>query len=159
MPQYPGDAIVRDARDAYFSRSGFAPDGGYGDRWVKLKAGGRTVFAFPNTAARVRSVRLHDIHHVLTEYDTTWAGEAEIGAWELASGCGRHYPAWVLNFAAVAIGAFLWPRRVWAAFRRGRRSGNLYGIDFSEELLDQTVGDLRQAIGLAPLEREHGDDR
>jgi NADPH:quinone reductase-like Zn-dependent oxidoreductase len=36
-------------------------------------------------------VKLHDIHHVLTGYDTTWRGKAEIGAWEIASGCGRHY--------------------------------------------------------------------
>jgi hypothetical protein len=150
MARYSDDQTVRVAREAYFVRSGFATDGGYGDRWVKLKTKGRTVFAFPNTAARVRSVRLHDIHHVLTEYDTTWAGEAEIGAWELGSGCGRHYPAWVLNFGAVVIGAVLWPRRVWAAFRRGRRSGNLYAVEFSEELLDRTVGELRQAIGLAP---------
>src|SRR5215212_7542800 len=150
MPHYRDEEVVRDARAEYFARSGFSSDGGYGDRWVKLKAAGRTVFAFPNTAARVRSVRLHDIHHVLTEYDTSWAGEAEIGAWELASGCGRHYPAWLLNFAAVAIGAFFWPARVWAAFRRGRRSGNLYATDFSEELLDHTVGDLRRAIGLPP---------
>src|SRR5215213_2728485 len=122
MPHYRDEEVVRAARAEYFAHSGFSSDGGYGDRWVQLKAGGVTVFAFPNTAARVRSVRLHDLHHVLTEYDTTWAGEAEIGAWELASGCGRHYPAWVLNSGAVLIGVFLWPRRVLAAFRRGRRS-------------------------------------
>jgi hypothetical protein len=33
----------------------------------------------------------HDLHHVATGFDTTLVGEAEIGAWELASGC-RHYP-------------------------------------------------------------------
>src|SRR5688572_12140938 len=108
MPRYRDDAVVRDARAQYFANAGFAQDGGYADRWVRLKAGGVTVFMFPNTAARVRSVKLHDLHHVLTEYDTTWAGEAEIGAWELASGCARHYPAWVLNFGAVAIGLLLW---------------------------------------------------
>ena len=139
---------VRDARAEYFARAGFAPDGGYGDRWVRLKAHGRTVFTFPNTAARVRSVRLHDLHHIVTGYDTSWVGEAEIGAWELASGCGRHYPAWVLNAGAVAIGLLLWPRRVLAAFRRGRRSDNLYGGEFAEELLDLEVDELRRRLRL-----------
>jgi ubiquinone biosynthesis protein Coq4 len=139
---------VRDARTEYFARAGFAPDGGYGDRWVRLKAGGRTVFVFPNTAARVRSVKLHDLHHIVTGYDTSWVGEAEIGAWELASGCGRHYPAWVLNLGAVAIGALLWPRRVAAAFRRGRRSDNLYAGEFREELLDLDVEELRRRLRL-----------
>lgn len=148
MPHYSDDESLRDARAKYFAHAGFASDGGYGDRWVRLKAGRWTVFMFPNTAARLRSVKLHDLHHLLTGYDTTWSGEAEIGAWELASGCGRHYPAWILNFGAVVIGMLFWPRRVSAAFRRGRRSGNLYGSEFSEEMLERTVGDVRRAIRL-----------
>jgi ubiquinone biosynthesis protein Coq4 len=107
------------------------------------------VFAFPNTAARVRAVRFHDLHHVLTEYDTTWAGEAEIGAWELAAGCGRHYAAWALNLGAVAIGLLIAPRRVLRAFKRGRRTRTLYSETFSEELLNQTVGELRRRLDLA----------
>ena len=154
MPCYSDDSKVRNARAQYFLQAGFATDGGYGDRWVRLKVRGLTVFAFPNTAARVRSVKLHDIHHIVTEYDTSWAGEAEIGAWELASGCGRHYPAWVLNLGAVTIGLLFWPRRVIAAFKRGRRSDNLYRSEFSEELLELTVGRLRRRL---QLESETGD--
>src|SRR5437879_1772025 len=30
-----------------------------------------------------------------------WRGEAEIGAWEIASGCGRHHAAWILNLWAI----------------------------------------------------------
>lgn len=148
MPSYSDDTILRNARAVYFARSGFGDDGGYADRWVRLRARGITVLAFPNTAARVRSVKLHDIHHVLTGYDTSWAGEAEIGAWELASGCARHYPAWVLNTGAVAIGVLLWPKRVFAAFRRGRQSENLYRTEFSDALLELTVGELRRRLNL-----------
>lgn len=149
MPAY-GDALsVREARALYFARAGFGADGGYGEAWVKLKARGRVVFAFPNTEARIRSVRLHDIHHVLTGYDTSWIGEAEIGAWELASGCGRHLPAWILNLGAVAIGMLIAPRRTLRAFARGRRSGNLYAREFDEALLERTVGELRGELRLA----------
>ncbi|HVG22548.1 MAG TPA: hypothetical protein VND45_00205 [Thermoanaerobaculia bacterium] len=137
---------IREARAEYFRRAGFASDGGYGDRWVRLKAYGRTVLMFPNTAARTRSVRLHDIHHILTGYETTWAGEAEIGAWELASNCRHHYVAWVLNSGSVIIGMLLWPRRVLAAFRRGRRSRNLYAGEYREELLDREVAELRREL-------------
>jgi hypothetical protein len=148
MPQYSDASTIRSARAQYFERSGFASDGGYSDRWVQLKASGVTVLVFPNTAARVRSVKLHDIHHVLTEYDTTWTGEAEIGAWELASGCARHYAAWVLNIGAVAVGMLFASKRIWAAFRRGRSSDNLYVANFSDELLDESVGDLRRRLRL-----------
>ena len=140
---------IREARAAYFARSGFAPDGGYADKWVCLKIG-RFAIGFPNTKARVRAVRLHDIHHVLTGYATTWVGEAEIGAWEIASGCGRHYPAWLLNFGAVAVGLVLAPRRVFHAFVRGRHSKNLYSGQFEERLLDYTVDALRSELAIPP---------
>jgi len=114
---------------------------------VRLKAGPFS-FKFPNTTARVRAVKLHDLHHVLTEYDTSWTGEAEIGAWEIASGCGRHYPAWLLNLGALAIGLVIAPRKTWRAFIRGRHSANLYPSIFREELLDRHVGDLRHELSI-----------
>jgi hypothetical protein len=147
MPAYEPSLTIRQARDKYFTLSGFASDGGYGDKWVRLKIG-RVPLGFPNTPSRVRAVKLHDIHHVLTEYATTWLGEAEIGAWEIASGCGRHYPAWLLNFGALAIGLLLAPRRVFQAFVRGRYSRNLYQNQFQEYLLDLTVGELRAELAI-----------
>jgi hypothetical protein len=139
---------MRDCRAKYFSFAGFAPDGGYSDKWVKLKVG-RATLAFPNTAARVRSVKLHDLHHVLTEYETTWSGEAEIAAWEIASGCGRHYPAWILNFGAFAIGLLIAPIRIFDAFVRGRRNRNLYRTHFEESLLNRTVGEVRAELSIS----------
>lgn len=138
---------LRRSRAEYFAHAGFAPDGGYGDKWVKLKIG-RVAVAFPNTAARVRSVKLHDLHHVLTEYETSWSGEAEIAAWEIASGCGKHYPAWVLNIGAFAVGLLIAPKRTFHAFVRGRRSRNLYRTRFEESLLDRTVGELRAELAI-----------
>ncbi len=150
------EATIRQARAEYFRRAGFPSDGGYCERWVVLRIGRVPIFAFPNTDARRRSVRLHDIHHVLTGYDTSWTGESEIAAWELASGCRRHWVAWVLNAGAMVIGFVIAPRRTWRAFARGRRSGNLYGGAFREALLDRTVGDLRKEIGISPLRLRSG---
>src|SRR5713101_6530712 len=146
MPTYAPDLSLREGREQYFRHAGF-DDGGYSERWVRLKAGPIT-FRFPNTAARVRSVKLHDLHHVLTEYETDWTGEAEIAAWEIASGCARHYPAWVLNFGALAVGLLIAPRRTFQAFVRGRHSRNLYRTQFDESLLDRTVGELRAELGI-----------
>ena len=140
---------VRQARAEYFRRAGFPPDGGDNQRWVVLRVAGLPLFAFPNTATRRRSVKLHDVHHVLTGYDTSWTGEAEIGAWEIGSGCRRHWVAWLLNLGAMAIGLLIAPRRTWRAFVRGRRSGNLYGSpSLDESLLDRSVDDLRHMVGI-----------
>jgi hypothetical protein len=146
MAHYNPNLTMLDARAEYFDRNNFK-DGGYNDAWVNLKVG-PIPFGFPNTKARVRAVKLHDLHHVLTEYDTTWTGEAEIGAWEIASGCADHYAAWLLNMGAFAIGLTIAPGKVYRAFIRGRSSLNLYRRTFNDELLAQHVGELRTELRL-----------
>ena len=79
---------LRDARRIYFHANGFGEEGGYDDAWVDFKLG-PIPMPFPNPPARVRAVKYHDLHHVLTDYDTDTIGEFEIAAWEVAAGCGR----------------------------------------------------------------------
>jgi hypothetical protein len=138
---------VREARERYFEANGFTL-AGYTDRWVTLKLG-RIPIAFPNTAGRRAAVPLHDLHHIATGYATTWTGEAEISAWELGAGCGRHYAAWVLNLSGLGIGMVIAPRRTLRAFARGRRSKSLYDRTSSDDLLELDVHDLRVQLRLA----------
>jgi hypothetical protein len=146
VARYADDLTLGQARRRYFDTNGFG-DGGYENTWVKLEAGPLPIF-FPNTKSRVRSVKLHDLHHVLTEYDTTWTGESEIGAWEVGAGCRDHWAAWLLNLNGIAIGLAVAPRATFRAFVRGRRTQNLYAGDFEESLLDERVGAMRKRLGL-----------
>jgi hypothetical protein len=147
MTRYDDALTLRAARERYFRDNGFPPDGGYSDKWVKLQMG-PLALRIPNTPERVRSVRYHDLHHVATDYATDWTGEAEIAAWEIASGCADHHAAWLLNLWAMAIGLAIAPRAVWHAFRRGRRTRNLYREPWSEALLAPKLGELRERLGL-----------
>lgn len=147
MATYDDALTMRDARRLYFDANGFG-EGGYDAKWVTAKMGPIPI-AFPNSPQRVRSVRLHDLHHVVTDYATDWTGEAEIGAWEIASNCRDHYAAWVLNLFAMGIGLLIAPGAVWRAFLRGRRSGNLYDREFDEAMLDEKVGALRGRLRLS----------
>jgi hypothetical protein len=143
---YGPEMTLRDARDLHFARSGFPPDGGYDERWIKVKVW-RVPVWLPNTPGRRRAVRLHDLHHVLTEYPTTWRGEAEISSWEIASGGLRRYWAgWVLDLMNVAQGLVVNPRGAFRAFARGRRSRNLFGETFGDALLARRVGEVRRAV-------------
>jgi hypothetical protein len=146
VARYDDSLSLREARRQYFDANGFA-EGGYDAKWVKVKIG-PLPFAFPNTPQRVRSVRLHDLHHVVTDYDTSMTGEAEIGAWEIASNCRNHWAAWLLNLFALAMGLFLSPPLMWHAFVRGRHSRNLYEREFDEAMLGGTVRDLRSQLKL-----------
>jgi hypothetical protein len=147
---YEDELSMGDARQRYFVENHF--DGTYSERWVKLKAGPITV-AFPNAPGRVRAVKLHDLHHVVTDYPTSWTGEAEIAAWEIATGCGRFGWAWYLNLQALAVGLGIAPRAVWRAFIRGRHCRNLfhsYGAP-TATLLARRVGDVRRELRLDRL--------
>ena len=147
MVAYDEALPLREARAAYFEANGFGADGGYGARWVKLRLGPIPV-AFPNLESRRRAVRIHDLHHVLTGYETSATGEAEIAAWEIASGCGRYTAAWVLNLWGMAYGIWLAPRALLRAFARGRRSRNLYRDGLDDAYLDTPVGPARAALGI-----------
>lgn len=143
---YDSASTLREARTLYFSVNGFGSNGGYDDAWVDFKLG-PVPMPFPNTKARVRAVRYHDLHHVLTGYDTDIIGEFEISAWEIAAGCKGYVAAWQLNLGGLFAGALVAPRRTFQAFQRGRRSRTLYDEDL-ERLLDSRVGDIRSSVGL-----------
>ena len=146
MVRYDEALTLAEARERYFAENGLDPT--YSDRWVKLRLGRRSVPLFPNTRARVAAARIHDLHHVAAEYDTSWLGEAEIGAWEIGSGCGPYLAAWVLNLSAFAIGCFISPPRVLRAFVRGRRTKNLYAEGFDSARLSQRLGEVRRELEL-----------
>lgn len=156
------DRTLGEARTRYFADNGFAADGGYGDKWVRLQMG-PIALRIPNTPARVHSVRFHDLHHVLTGYGTHWTGEGEIAAWEIASSCAGHTAAWILNLWAMAIGLCIAPRAIGRAFVRGRRTRNLYREPWDDAWLTTRVGDLRQRLGLDRAagagERTNGAER
>ncbi|MBK7756795.1 MAG: hypothetical protein IPI35_10425 [Deltaproteobacteria bacterium] len=140
------DLPVPDALNRYFQESGFAPDGGYSDDWVKFMLG-PIPFWLPNTSARVYAVRYHDLNHIATGYPSThWRGEFQISAWEIGSGCGDAHAAWFINLAGMFTGLLLMPLDTFDAFVRGRRSRRLYNQDYNQ-LLTLRVGELRQKVG------------
>jgi hypothetical protein len=136
---------VRDARTEFFRVAGLPADGGYSARFIHFRLG-RLSFPLPNSAARTEAVPLHDLHHLATGYDTSWRGEAEIAAWELASGCASYRAAWIFNLLAFPLGLLIAPLRTWRAFQRGRASGNLYCSPWDETWLDASLGSLRARL-------------
>src|SRR5215470_7236628 len=104
---YAPEMTLREARQLYFKLNGFPADGGYKDPLIRVQMWRIPVW-LPNTKGRRKAVRLHDLHHVLTEYPTTWRGEAEISAWEIASGgLHRYWAGWVLDLMNLAQGLLI----------------------------------------------------
>jgi len=140
-----GDVTLREALERHLAKHGFPPDGGLSEKWAVVRVGPIPV-CVPNVSARRRAVPFHDLNHVVSGYGHDDVGEAEVGAWELASGCKTYLAAWILNWSALLLG---WrsPRKVFAAFVRGRRSENLYGADL-DVVLGRSVQSLCSDLGL-----------
>lgn len=137
---------VREGRDAYLKENGFDM-AGYTSPTFELPILGRQV-SFPNPPSRQRAIARHDLHHAITGYGTDYAGEAEIGIWELRAGCNTAF-LWFINLTAVAFGLVIAPHRVWRAWRATKGQRSLYVDPRSlEELLDLPLGELRAQLGV-----------
>jgi hypothetical protein len=133
------------ALERYFRLSGITPTNP--EAFIPVRFGPFTM-PFPNTESRRKVLPLHDLHHVATEFPTTLQGECEIGAYELAAGCGSSVPAWFYNLGSFSLGALYCPRKLVRAFARGRRARSLY---LQPELKNvRTVGELRSALRVQP---------
>jgi len=149
QPQvYPDELSIRDALQIYFSKYHFQ-NGGYHLKWFKIKVG-KLFIPLPNIKARIDAVKIHDIHHLVTEYPATLKGEAEIGAWEIASGCGKYWVAWLLNFGSLVYGLVFFPKPVYKAFMNARkcRTNCYYDTEYNDTLLNKTLGEIRTMVDI-----------
>jgi len=105
----------------------------YRDNWVRVPIMGRRIPLFPIYKWFKDSLILHDIHHVLSNYDTSWRGELEIAAWELSSGgCGKYYLYWADRMVFTLVGLLLIPRKTLKAWKAGRSRTNIFDLAPSE---------------------------
>jgi hypothetical protein len=149
MEVYDENMLIKDALSELFNRFGIPADA-YTAKKFTIRVG-KVPIHIPNIPARVKIARFHDIHHILTGYPANWRGEAEIGAWEIATGCRTSFIAWFLNTGAAFVGLFMHPKAVIKAFRRGRNTRtNLYYNFEYELLLKMTIKEVRDKVGLPP---------
>ena len=146
MASDPGSLTLREARQEYFDRSGFNEQS-YTSKWARFQLGPIPLL-IPNFSTRRRAVRLHDLHHVLTGYETTWLGEAEVSAWEAGSGGAPYLTVWMLMTFAMVIGVFIDKDAVCRAYRRGCGSRNLFFKDFDDRMLDISLREMRRTLGI-----------
>lgn len=134
---------LREALAEHLAGSGLPPDAGDAEPFAVVKVISSVPYPIPNTRARKRAVRIHDLNHLVSGYRTDRIGELEISAWELASGgCQDYVAAWVLDLAGLLGGLMFAPMRTTRAFVAGRRQQNLYPFAY-EDLLALSVTDAR----------------
>ena len=138
------NTTVGEALAQYYAVSGLPPDGGADDPWFSIHLGPLSL-RLPNPPARRRAVFFHDANHLLTGYDTVFSSG---DGYELGSGCGHYWIAWLINFMMFGLGLLVRPREIYHAFLRGRRCLSLYERTESPRVLSEmSIAALRAQVG------------
>lgn len=137
----------RELLPAFYKQYQLNDDGGQSSSYVRIELAKKVFIYFPNFDARRKAVFKHDVHHIATGYTSTFKGETEISAWEIASGCRHYWVAWVLDMQAVMMGMLFNPAGVYRAFVKGRRTKNLYRDVFTDEqLMDMSLFAIKESM-------------
>lgn len=138
---------LRELLPEFYKQYNLGPEGGNDIASVKIEITKNFALYIPNFTARKKAVLKHDIHHLVTNYPSTFTGETEIGAWEIASGCKKYWVAWMLDMSGMMTGILFNFWGVLKAFARGRRTKNLYyHIISNEEALDMKPSELQELL-------------
>jgi hypothetical protein len=142
------DKALKQILPQFYATYNLPPDGGFSSSYVQIDLTKKFHVFIPNFDARRKAVIKHDIHHITTGYSAgSMVGEAEIGAWEIASGINGYWAAYVLDIAGAMYGLLISPRKVFKAFARGRRTKNLYLDEFSiPQSLDMTIAEMQRQL-------------
>lgn len=150
---------VRDALNDYFAKNPFDASSYTSDSFT-VPLFGRTC-TIPNPPPRQKAIRLHDINHLVSGYNTDLKGEAEIAAFEMGAGTGAYPAAKFFNTTAFVMGLFLFPLKTLRAYARGVAcKGSLYrlvpkGNEAAYfDLLDRRLSVVTLALGV-PAEGSH----
>lgn len=141
---------TREALSAYFEREGIKTDDQNTDEWLRDNWLRMNVFGYRIPVKPLygfkKALELHDVHHLLTGYDTTWMGEFQVTAWEIGTGgCAPHGLFWLKLVVTSLLGVVLRPTATWYAFARGRQQRNLFRCDF-REVLGRELGELQAFV-------------
>jgi len=140
----------------FYEKNNLGDDGGLSSPVVRIEVSRNFHFYMPNYDARREAVLWHDVHHLVTGYSaSSFIGECEISAWEIGSGCGKYWAAFIIDTSGLVLGCFINPRKIIQAYARGRRTKNLYHDDFAKEIVLQTsVEELKSMLNLDKVKKE-----
>jgi hypothetical protein len=128
----------------FYKKNDFDEDGGINKKWAWIKFGFFSI-PIPNFKGRKNNVYFHDIHHIISDNNTTWKGESAVSAWEIsAGGWGKHYVAWLLTLWAMGLGILFYNKSTLIAFEKGLTMRNALTSGMTKaELSNLTIIELR----------------
>jgi hypothetical protein len=131
----------------FYTKNNFGEDGGVSEKFAWIRFGFFSI-PIPNFESRRNNVYLHDVHHIITENDTTWKGESAVSSWEISSGgWGNLLIPWILTLWAMGLGILFHRKSTLIAFERGLTMRNALTSGMTKtEISNLTVAELRVKV-------------
>lgn len=139
---------LRDHLQKFYSNNpDFGEEGGVDKKWAWLDFGFIKI-PFPNIKSRSDIIYIHDVNHIVNDYDTTWKGEVSVSAWEVSSRLGKYLTGWCFALLAMGIGVLAYPKHVYVAFIRGQMTRSVFTMNISKNaMMNMTLEDLKNKTG------------
>ena len=142
------EALIKFCNDNRFIDGAVALEDCYDDDWIYTRIGEKRIPFLP-VLGQHDALMLHDLHHLVAGYDTSFRGEMEVAAWEIGSGgCANRYVFWIDRLFTATLGILLAPIACARAFLRGKQQCNLYRFDANTALRMELAG-LRAHVNRA----------
>lgn len=140
MPSSPN---LKEILQVFYTDNDFGEDGGAYNKiaWFDFKV---IKIPIPNPKSRQEVLYIHDLHHLLHNKSTRWKDEVFITGWEISTGLGTHYIAWVFSFTAFFIGLFTYPKQLFLGFSKGANTKGIIGLNLTKNnLLSLSLEELK----------------
>lgn len=131
----------------FYQKNDFGEDGGINEKFVWIKFGFFSI-PIPNVESRKNNVYFHDVHHLITNNDTTWKGESAVSAWEISSGgWDKYYVPWLLTLWAMGLGVLFFRKSTIKSFEKGLTMRNALTCGITKtEINNLTIQELRNKV-------------
>lgn len=151
MEKTTSTQTIQQAIQQFYDKNNFGEDGGINEKYAWIKFGFFSV-PMPNFESRRNNVYLHDVHHVVTDNNTTWKGESAVSAWEVASGgWNKLYIPWLLTLWAMGLGMLFYTTATLNAFKKGLTMNNALTCGLTRsEINILTVSELQNVLSNRP---------
>lgn len=110
--------MTKDALIKFRLENGFNPNESDSPIWLATL--GSFIMPLPNFKWRRAAIDRHDMHHMMTGYDTTLSGELCLASWELGAKCYASFWARFLCAFLMGLGLLSQPRQIFEAYKTGK---------------------------------------
>ena len=138
--------IIAEHIKQFYLDNGISKDGGENDDWFVVKILFFTVM-LPNPSWRKKVIHMHDIHHLLNNCGTSWAGEGVVAGWEIATGWWKAFPVCLYVFVAMAFSIYIRPLAVYRGYTAGLNSNSTLTLGLDKDTIyNMELSDLKEML-------------